>query len=158
MRATFALVAALLLLLAVQAGRHKPKLHISADMEGVAGVAFDGVPVTECAWNAAVAGHLGAPVVMISGDDAAVTEVRRRVGDIEAAESDRGQTRAAHPVGHRHHDAQAEEAPQAPVRPPGACGDVGEIAGRSDQPVSGRQIDRSSDRSSRQSLRSIPLN
>lgn len=49
-------------------------------------VALNGTEVTEGAWNAAIAGHFGVPVVMISGDDAAVAEVRKLVGDIEAAE------------------------------------------------------------------------
>jgi D-amino peptidase len=41
--------------------------------------------VTEGAINAAIAGHFGVPVVMVSGDDAAVAEVRSAVGDIEGA-------------------------------------------------------------------------
>ncbi|HWP38881.1 MAG TPA: M55 family metallopeptidase [Gemmatimonadales bacterium] len=41
--------------------------------------------VTEGALNAAIAGHYGVPVVMVSGDDAAVAEVRAAVGDIEGA-------------------------------------------------------------------------
>lgn len=49
-------------------------------------VALNGAEVTEGAWNAAIAGHFGVPVVMISGDDAAIAEVRQLVGDIEAAE------------------------------------------------------------------------
>jgi D-amino peptidase len=49
-------------------------------------VALNGVEVTEGAWNAAIAGHFGVPVVMISGDDAAIEEVRNLVGNIEAAE------------------------------------------------------------------------
>ena len=49
-------------------------------------VALNGVDVTEGAWNAAIAGHFGVPVVMVSGDDAAVAEVRKVVGPIEAAE------------------------------------------------------------------------
>jgi D-amino peptidase len=49
-------------------------------------VALNGVNVTEGAWNAAVAGHFGVPVVMMSGDDAAIAEVRSIVGPIEAAE------------------------------------------------------------------------
>ena len=49
-------------------------------------VALNGLNVTEGAWNAAIAGHFGVPVVMISGDDAAVEEVRSLVGNIEAAE------------------------------------------------------------------------
>jgi D-amino peptidase len=49
-------------------------------------VAVNGAPFTEGAWNAALAGHFGVPVVMISGDDAAVAEVRKVVGNIEGAE------------------------------------------------------------------------
>ncbi len=49
-------------------------------------VALNGVEVTEGAWNAAIAGHFGVPVVMMSGDDAAIEEVRKVVGNIEAAE------------------------------------------------------------------------
>jgi D-amino peptidase len=41
--------------------------------------------VTEGAINAAIAGHFGVPVVMVSGDDAAVAEVRAAVGDLEGA-------------------------------------------------------------------------
>jgi len=52
-------------------------------------VAVNGTNVTEGAWNAAIAGHFGVPVVMISGDDAAVEEVRRAIGDVEAAETKR---------------------------------------------------------------------
>ena len=48
-------------------------------------VAVNGVEVTEGAWNAAIAGHFGVPVIMISGDDVAVAEVRKVVGDMEAA-------------------------------------------------------------------------
>jgi D-amino peptidase len=50
-------------------------------------VALNGVEVTEGAWNAAIAGHFGVPVVMMSGDDAAIAEVRSLVGPIEAAET-----------------------------------------------------------------------
>jgi D-amino peptidase len=49
-------------------------------------VAVNGVAMTEGSWNAAIAGHFGVPVVMISGDDAAVAEVRKLVGNIEGAE------------------------------------------------------------------------
>lgn len=50
-------------------------------------VAVNGVEMTEGAWNAAIAGHFGVPVVMISGDDAAIAEVRSLLGNIEAAET-----------------------------------------------------------------------
>jgi len=52
-------------------------------------VALNGVNVTEGSWNAAVAGQFGVPVVMISGDDAAIAEVRKALGGIEAAETKR---------------------------------------------------------------------
>lgn len=50
-------------------------------------VALNGMEVTEGAWNAAIAGHFGVPVVMISGDDAAIAEVQALVGPLEAAET-----------------------------------------------------------------------
>ena len=49
-------------------------------------VALNGVNVTEGSWNAAIAGHFNVPVIMISGDDAAIAEVRKAVGNIEGAE------------------------------------------------------------------------
>jgi D-amino peptidase len=51
----------------------------------LADVRLNGRSVPEGGLNAAVAGHFGVPVVMVSGDDAAVEEVRGVVGDIEAA-------------------------------------------------------------------------
>jgi D-amino peptidase len=50
-------------------------------------VALNGTDVTEGAWNAAIAGDLGVPVVMMSGDDAAIAEVKRLVGDLEVVET-----------------------------------------------------------------------
>jgi D-amino peptidase len=52
-------------------------------------VALNGVNVSEGSWAAAIAGHFNAPVIMISGDDAAIAEVRAAVGNIEAAETKR---------------------------------------------------------------------
>ena len=52
-------------------------------------VALNGTNVTEGSWNAAIAGHFGVPVVMVSGDDAAIAEVRKAVGAVEAAETKR---------------------------------------------------------------------
>jgi D-amino peptidase len=52
-------------------------------------VALNGVNVTEGSWNAAIAGQFNVPVLMISGDDAAISEVRKAVGNIEAAETKR---------------------------------------------------------------------
>lgn len=50
------------------------------------GVALNGTQVPEGGINAAIAGHFGVPVVMISGDDAAIEEVRRFTGPIEGAQ------------------------------------------------------------------------
>jgi D-amino peptidase len=52
-------------------------------------VALNGVEMTEGAWSAAIAGQFGVPVVMMSGDDAAIAEVRKVVGHIEGAETKR---------------------------------------------------------------------
>jgi len=52
-------------------------------------VALNGVNVTEGSWNAAIAGHYDVPVIMMSGDDAAIAEVRKAVGNIEGAETKR---------------------------------------------------------------------
>jgi D-amino peptidase len=52
-------------------------------------VAINGANVTEGSWNAAIAGHFNVPVIMMSGDDAAIAEVRKAVGNIEAAETKR---------------------------------------------------------------------
>lgn len=49
----------------------------------------NGAEVTEGAWNAAVAGHFGVPVIFVSGDDAAVAEVRAAIGPISAVETKR---------------------------------------------------------------------
>jgi len=51
----------------------------------LADVRLNGVSVTEGAWNAALAGQFGVPVVAVSGDEAAVAEVKRLVGDVEGA-------------------------------------------------------------------------
>lgn len=48
-----------------------------------AGVALNGTQVPEAGLNAAIAGHFGVPVALISGDDVAVEEARRLIGDVE---------------------------------------------------------------------------
>jgi len=48
-------------------------------------VKLNGVPVPEVVINAAIAGHFGVPVVMISGDDAIVREAQHHLGGIEGA-------------------------------------------------------------------------
>lgn len=50
------------------------------------GVALNGTQAPEGGINAAIAGHFGVPVVMISGDDAAIDEVRKFTGPIEGAQ------------------------------------------------------------------------
>lgn len=52
-------------------------------------VALNGVNVSEGSWAAAIAGHFNVPVIMMSGDDAAIAEVRSAIGNIEAAETKR---------------------------------------------------------------------
>jgi D-amino peptidase len=47
-------------------------------------VALNGTAVTEAEFNAAYAGALGVPIVFMSGDDAAVAEVSRRLGHLES--------------------------------------------------------------------------
>jgi D-amino peptidase len=51
----------------------------------LADVRLNGRSMPEAGINAAIAGHFGVPVVMISGDDAAVAEARSIIGEIEAA-------------------------------------------------------------------------
>jgi len=51
----------------------------------LADVRLNGRSVPEGGVNAAIAGYFGVPVVMVSGDDAAVEEVRAVTGPVEAA-------------------------------------------------------------------------
>ena len=48
-------------------------------------VRLNGQSVPEAGINAAIAGHFGVPVIMISGDDAAVAEAQALIGDLEGA-------------------------------------------------------------------------
>src|SRR5213595_562191 len=50
-------------------------------------VALNGNAVTEGEFNAAFAGALGVPVIFASGDDAAVSELKSRLGNIETVET-----------------------------------------------------------------------
>ena len=50
-----------------------------------AGVFLNGRPMAESSMNAALAGSMGVPVVMVSGDESAVGEVRTLLGDVEGA-------------------------------------------------------------------------
>jgi len=48
-------------------------------------VRLNGTAVPEAVINAAIAGHFDVPVIMISGDDAAVEEARQHLGGLEGA-------------------------------------------------------------------------
>jgi D-amino peptidase len=48
-------------------------------------VSLNGIQMTEGGVNAAIAGYFGVPIVMVSGDDAAVEENRKIIGDLEGA-------------------------------------------------------------------------
>lgn len=51
----------------------------------LADIRLNGISVPEAGLNAAIAGHFGVPVMMISGDDAIVKEATQLLGDIEGA-------------------------------------------------------------------------
>jgi D-amino peptidase len=51
----------------------------------VARVQLNGQAVGEIGWNAAVCGHFGAPVILISGDQTACAEARELLGPVEVA-------------------------------------------------------------------------
>ena len=48
-------------------------------------VKLNAVSVSEAGFNAAVAGHFGVPIAMISGDDAIVAEAKSYIGQLEGA-------------------------------------------------------------------------
>ena len=48
-------------------------------------VRLNGQAMAEAGINAAIAGHFGVPIIMISGDDAIVEEARSLLGDVEGA-------------------------------------------------------------------------
>lgn len=51
----------------------------------LADIRLNGVSMPEAGINAAIAGHFGVPVIMISGDDSIFEEARTLLGDIEGA-------------------------------------------------------------------------
>lgn len=51
----------------------------------LADVRLNGRSVPEAGVNAAIAGHFGVPVVLVTGGDAAVAEIRAVIGDVDAA-------------------------------------------------------------------------
>jgi len=50
-----------------------------------AAIELNGAPMAESGLNAAAAGYFGVPVVLVSGDDQAVGEVQKLLGDVEGA-------------------------------------------------------------------------
>ena len=51
----------------------------------LADVQLNNISMSEGSFNAAIAGHFNVPVIMVSGDDAAVKEVTALLGDVEGA-------------------------------------------------------------------------
>ena len=51
----------------------------------VVDIRLNGLSMSEGSMNAAIAGHFGVPVIMVSGDDVAVAETQVIVGDMEGA-------------------------------------------------------------------------
>jgi D-amino peptidase len=51
----------------------------------ITSVRLNGMTMTEGSINAAIAGHFGVPIIMVSGDDIAVAENQVIIGDIEGA-------------------------------------------------------------------------
>lgn len=51
----------------------------------ITSVRLNGIEMTEGSMNAAIAGHYGVPVILVSGDDAAVAENQVLIGDVEGA-------------------------------------------------------------------------
>ena len=51
----------------------------------ITGLRLNGIEMTEGSMNAAIAGHFGVPVILVTGDDAAVAENQVIIGDIEGA-------------------------------------------------------------------------
>jgi D-amino peptidase len=56
----------------------------------IASVKLNGTPVGEIGISAALAGHYGAPVALVTGDDKAVREARELLGDVETVEVKKG--------------------------------------------------------------------
>lgn len=50
-------------------------------------VTLNGVEMSEGSWNAAIAGHFDVPIVLVTGDDATIAEVRKVVGPMEGVET-----------------------------------------------------------------------
>lgn len=75
------------ILLGYHAGTTNPKGVRAHTMSSarLTDIRLNGQSIPEAGISAAIAGHFGVPVVMISGDDAAVEEAQHVIGDIEGA-------------------------------------------------------------------------
>jgi D-amino peptidase len=75
------------LLLGYHAGAHNPAGTLSHTVNGdlFQEVRLNGSPASEAMISAAIAGHFGVPVLMVSGDDVAVAETRGALPGIVAA-------------------------------------------------------------------------
>ena len=51
----------------------------------ITGLRLNGISMSEGSMNAAMAGHFGVPIIMVSGDDVAVEENQAIIGDLEGA-------------------------------------------------------------------------
>ncbi|MEE8115498.1 MAG: M55 family metallopeptidase, partial [Gemmatimonadales bacterium] len=73
--------------LGYHSGTHNPagvRAHTISSAR-LADIRLNGRSVPEAGINAAIAGHFGVPVIMISGDDAAVAGAQDLIGDLEGA-------------------------------------------------------------------------
>lgn len=66
------------------ANMHGVRAHTMSSAN-ITGLRLNGIEMTEGGLNAAIAGHFGVPVIMVSGDDVAVAENQGLIGDIEGA-------------------------------------------------------------------------
>lgn len=68
-------------------GTHNPQGVRAHTMSSAryAAINLNGAPASESRVNAAIAGHYGVPVVLISGDDVATAELKTTLGDVETA-------------------------------------------------------------------------
>jgi D-amino peptidase len=72
------------------AGKRHTTLAHTMSSARIYHIKLNGIEAPEGGFNAAIAGHFDVPVVMISGDQTVIAEVRAQVGPIEAAEVKHG--------------------------------------------------------------------
>lgn len=74
------------ILIGYHAAEASAEAVLAHTMTGTMTIKLNGVVVPEAGFNAAIAGHFGVPVVMISGDQTIIAQARALLGNIEAAE------------------------------------------------------------------------